>query len=153
VIVVPATPPLKLPDTAGAVQAARVPAARAPSDSRLARAALPDVYPLYVDLAHKLQTWAQDHGRSLAQLAVAWTLSKPGAKSASVGAKSPEQVSAIAGADDWKLTQDEAAEVDSIVTTLPGVAKQARMVVWDHFPAEVLGAMAQRRRDDLEAGS
>jgi aryl-alcohol dehydrogenase-like predicted oxidoreductase len=112
----------------------------------------PDIYPLYVDLAHKLQAWAQDHGRSLAQLAVAWTLSKPGVRSALVGAKSPEQVSAIAGADDWKLTPDEAAEVESIVATLPAVAKQARMVVWDHFPAEVLGAMAQRRRDDLEAG-
>jgi hypothetical protein len=40
VIVVPATPPLELPDAAGAVQAARVPAARAPSDSRLTRRAL-----------------------------------------------------------------------------------------------------------------
>jgi len=111
----------------------------------------PDVYPLYVSLARRLQAWAADHGHSLTQLAVAWTLSKPGVRSALVGAKSPRQVMALAGADDWTLTASQTAEVERIVATLPAVAKRARMVIWDHFPPEALASMARRRRDDLEA--
>jgi aryl-alcohol dehydrogenase-like predicted oxidoreductase len=110
----------------------------------------PDVYPLYVELAHRLQAWAAAYGHSLTQLAVAWALSKSGVSSVLVGAKTPGQVMALGAADGWRLTPAQTAEVEGIVAGLPAVAKRARMVVWDHFPPEVLASMAQRRRDDLE---
>jgi hypothetical protein len=57
---------------------------------------------------------------------------------------------ALGAAGGWRLTPAQTAEVEGIVAGLPAVAKRARMVVWDHFPPEVLASMAQRRRDDLE---
>jgi aryl-alcohol dehydrogenase-like predicted oxidoreductase len=105
----------------------------------------PDVYPLYVDLAHRLQAWAADHGRTLVQLAVAWTLANPGVACTLVGAKSPRQVAAIAGADDWRLTESELAEIDGLVAEVDPRAWEAKMIVWDHFPPEAIEQLRDRR--------
>ena len=43
-------------------------------------------------ITEKLAAWAQDNGRDLVQLAIAWTLAHPSVTSAIVGAKTPEQV-------------------------------------------------------------
>lgn len=105
----------------------------------------PDVYPHYVELSRRLQSWAQDHGRSLVQLAVAWTLANPAVSSVLVGAKSPQQIAAIAGADDWLLEDSELKEIDMIVATLPPQAQAAKMIVWDHVQADAVGRMRDRR--------
>jgi aryl-alcohol dehydrogenase-like predicted oxidoreductase len=125
------------------------PRAFGPEDERhfLPRYA-PDVYPDYVALANRLEGWARDHGRTLVQLAVAWTLSVPGVTNTLVGAKRPEQVRAIVGADAWHLTADELAELDAIVATLPERAREAKMIVWDHFPASALEGLRRRRHGD-----
>jgi aryl-alcohol dehydrogenase-like predicted oxidoreductase len=105
----------------------------------------PLTYPEWVALAHRLQAWANDHGRSLVHLAVAWTLSTPGVTTTLIGAKSPRQVESIVGADSWVLTQSDLLEIESIVETLPESAHAAKSIVWDHFPAEALGGMSDRR--------
>lgn len=104
-----------------------------------------DVYPHYVELSRRLQSWAGDHGRSLVQLAVAWTLANPDVSSVLVGAKSPQQIAAIAGADEWLLEDSELKEIEEIVATLPPHAQAAKMIVWDHFEADAIGRMRDRR--------
>ena len=105
----------------------------------------PDVYPHYVELAHRLQSWAGDHGRSLVQLGIAWTLANPDVSSVLVGAKSPQQITAIAGADEWLLSAADLKEIEEIVATLPPHAQAAKMIVWDHFEAEAIGRLRDRR--------
>jgi aryl-alcohol dehydrogenase-like predicted oxidoreductase len=108
----------------------------------------PDVYPDYVALAHRLEGWARDHGHSLVELAVAWTLSTPGVTNTLVGAKRPEQVRAVAGAADWRLGEQERQELDAIVGTLQERAREARMIVWDHFPSSALEGLRRRRHGE-----
>jgi len=103
------------------------------------------IYPQYVALAQRLEAWARDHGRTLVQLAVAWTLAMPGVTNTLVGAKRPEQVRAVAGAETWALGPGELAELDAIVATLPAEAAAAKMIVWDHFPASALARLRERR--------
>lgn len=105
----------------------------------------PGVYEHYVHLAHQLQTWASDHGRTLVQLAVAWTLQNPAVTSTLVGAKSAAQVQAVAGADEWILTPSQLAELDEIVGSRSEEARAAKMIVWDHFSPEALEGLRRRR--------
>ncbi len=105
----------------------------------------PANYPEWVALAHRLQAWANDHGRSLVHLAVAWTLSVPGVTSTLIGAKSARQIEAIAGADSWLLSPSELVEIEGVVATLPESAHGTKSIVWDHFPASALAGMSDRR--------
>lgn len=105
----------------------------------------PEVYPEWVALAHRLQAWANDHGRTLVHLAVAWTLSVPGVTSTLIGAKTPGQIEAIAGADTWILSAEDLREIEDIVLTLPASARDAKSIVWDHFPASALAGMVHKR--------
>ncbi|MBA3735630.1 MAG: aldo/keto reductase [Actinobacteria bacterium] len=105
----------------------------------------PAVYPHYVEVAHSLQAWAADHGRSLVQLAVAWTLANPGVTSTLVGAKSAAQVRAISGAESWLLSASDLAEIDGILSTLHPDAQAAKMIVWDHFRPEFFSRLRDRR--------
>lgn len=107
----------------------------------------PEVYPDWVHLAHKLQAWANDHGRTLVHLAVAWTLAVPGVTSTLIGAKSPKQIEAIAGADTWELSAQDLLEIEGIVDTIPASARDAKSIVWDHFPASALAGMVRKRHD------
>jgi aryl-alcohol dehydrogenase-like predicted oxidoreductase len=103
------------------------------------------VYAHYVALAHRLSAWARQRGHTLTQLAVAWTLRHPAVTTTIVGAKRPEQVAAVAGAERWHLEEAEIAEIDAIVDELPAVAKAAKMTVWDHFDTAVLDRLVARR--------
>ncbi len=105
----------------------------------------PGVYEQYVELARRLADWAADSGRTLTQLAVAWTLQHPATTSSLVGAKSPEQIHAVAGAEDWHLSERDLDEIDRLVDALPQAAKEAKMVVWDHFEPEALERLRARR--------
>jgi len=105
----------------------------------------PGVYREWAGLSHRLQAWANDHGRTLVHLAVAWTLSMPGVTSTLIGAKSPRHVEAVVGADTWHLSDDDLREIEELVGTLPESARSARSIVWDHFPVSVLAEMTSRR--------
>jgi len=111
----------------------------------------PGVYEHYVALSRRLQVWANDHGRALVQLAVAWTLARPGVTNTLIGAKRPEQVQAVAGADSWSLSTADLAELDVIVASLPAAAADAKMIVWDHFPPEALVGLRRRRHEEPAA--
>jgi aryl-alcohol dehydrogenase-like predicted oxidoreductase len=105
----------------------------------------PGVFEQYVALAERLHRWAADHGRTLTELAIAWTLQNPAVTSTLVGAKTPDQVRAFSRAADWKLDPGELAEIDALVEALPAEAKAAKMVVWDHFDPSVVEKLRLRR--------
>ena len=67
-----------------------------------------------------LRDWASDHGRSLAELAIAWTLAHPAVTSSIVGAKTPEQACANAAAGDWELDEGQMSEIDALIQAAGG---------------------------------
>ena len=67
-----------------------------------------------------LRGWASDHGRSLAELAIAWTLAHPAVTSSIVGAKTPEQARANAAAGDWELSESDMSEIDALIQAAGG---------------------------------
>lgn len=66
----------------------------------------------------RLRPIAARYGKTVGQLAIAWTLSHPAMTAAIVGARRPEQVDENAGAMNWHLTDADKAEIES---TLEGV--------------------------------
>ncbi|HEX8680681.1 MAG TPA: aldo/keto reductase [Ardenticatenaceae bacterium] len=69
-------------------------------------------------LTHNLETVevmraiGERHGRSPAEVAIAWTLRHPAVAGAIVGARRPAQVEGIIGAAEFRLNEDELAEID-----------------------------------------
>lgn len=112
----------------------------------------PEVFPDWVALSNRLESWARDHGRSLVQLAVAWVLATEGISSVLIGAKTPQHVSAFAGADDWILSESDLSELAEIMAMLPDEAAGAKSIVWDHFPPEDVRAMAEQRHASHQGG-
>jgi aryl-alcohol dehydrogenase-like predicted oxidoreductase len=84
----------------------------APQDSRLANAAEPDEATF--EKLERLGSWAQDHGHTLPELALAWLASQEGVASVIAGATSPSQVEANARAASWELTPSELEEVSAL---------------------------------------
>lgn len=66
-------------------------------------------------IVDRLRPIADRNGKTMAQLAVAWTLAHEGVTSAIVGAKRPSQVEENVGAADWSLSADDMQEVDDIL--------------------------------------
>lgn len=64
-------------------------------------------------IVERLRPIAARRGRTVGQLAVAWTLMNPAVTGAIVGARRPEQVEENAGAMDWRLTDAEMAEIEA----------------------------------------
>jgi len=64
------------------------------------------------DQLDKLETFALEHGHSVAELAIAWLVSHPWVSTVIAGVTKTEQVSANVAAAGWKLTADEMAELD-----------------------------------------
>ena len=84
-----------------------------PEDSRLA--GNPDYVTVdKLDRVEQLAGWADQHGRTLLEVAIAWLAGQPSIGSVIAGATRPEQVRANAAAGDWVMTPDELAEVDAI---------------------------------------
>ena len=69
-------------------------------------------------VTERLRSWAEDHGRDIVQLAIAWALANPAVTSPIVGAKSPEQVYQNAAAADWSLSAGDLEEIDGIMSGL-----------------------------------
>jgi aryl-alcohol dehydrogenase-like predicted oxidoreductase len=66
-----------------------------------------------MELVETLKEIGEAHGRSPAEVAVAWTLHHPAITGAIVGARSADQVDGFAGALDFRLTDEEFARIDS----------------------------------------
>ena len=66
-------------------------------------------------LVERLRPLAARHGRTVGQLAVAWTLMHPAVTGAIVGARRPMQVDENAEAMGWRLGDDEMAEIEAAV--------------------------------------
>jgi methylglyoxal reductase len=61
---------------------------------------------------------ADAHGATLAQLALVWTLARPGLTHALAGARNPAQVDENAGAGDMELSAQEMAQIDDALAGL-----------------------------------
>ncbi len=53
------------------------------------------------------------HGRSAGEVAIAWTLHHPAVTGAIVGMRSPEQVTGVVGALEFRLNDDETSEINT----------------------------------------
>ena len=67
------------------------------------------------DILEGLERFAEERGRTVLELAFAWLLSRPEVSSVIAGATRPEQVEANARAHDWDLSDDELAEIDTLL--------------------------------------
>ncbi|MGV3614275.1 MAG: aldo/keto reductase [Fimbriimonas sp.] len=65
-------------------------------------------------IADTLRKIAARHGRTAGEAAIAWTLRNPAVTGAIVGLRRPDQVDGVAGAMDFRLSDTEAAEVESM---------------------------------------
>ena len=60
--------------------------------------------------------FAETRGHTILELAVSWLLAKPVIASVIAGATKVEQITANVGAANWRLTADEIAEIDRLVS-------------------------------------
>jgi aryl-alcohol dehydrogenase-like predicted oxidoreductase len=68
-----------------------------------------------LDKVEALAQWAEQHGRSLLEVAIGGLAALPGCSSVVAGATKAEQVTANAAAGEWVPTADELAEINKIV--------------------------------------
>jgi aryl-alcohol dehydrogenase-like predicted oxidoreductase len=62
-------------------------------------------------LAELLRSIGRRHGRTPGEVAIAWTLRHPAVTAAIVGLRSPEQLSGVIGAAEFRLSAEEIAEI------------------------------------------
>ena len=67
------------------------------------------------DLIEALESFAEQRGHSLLELAFAWLLARPAVSSVIAGATKPEQVTANAKAVSWHLTDEDLTQVEAIL--------------------------------------
>ncbi len=84
-----------------------------------------------------LQKWAQDHGKTLLELAFAWLLAEPIVATVIAGASSPEQIAQNAKASNWQLTSEQRAEVTTILDAQPIDVSRAYYSVAGYFSDQV----------------
>ena len=70
---------------------------------------------LNLQLADGLAEIAAEHDRSVAELAIAWTLRRDDVTSAIVGARSPQQIEGTAAAGDWVLDEATTDRIDALL--------------------------------------
>jgi aryl-alcohol dehydrogenase-like predicted oxidoreductase len=70
---------------------------------------------LHLQLVEGMSKIAADAGHSVAHLAIAWTLRRPDVTSAIVGARSPQQIEETAPAGDWRLSDAQIDELESLL--------------------------------------
>jgi aryl-alcohol dehydrogenase-like predicted oxidoreductase len=76
-------------------------------------------------LVESLAEFAAAHGQSMLELAVSWLAAQPAVASVIAGAKSPEQVKANASAGAWRLTAEDLAAVEAILSQAQPVQAMA----------------------------
>lgn len=72
-----------------------------------------------LELAELLRTIGKRHGRTPGEVAIAWTLRHPAVTGAIVGMRSAQQVDGVIGAADFRLSQEELAEIDRFRQSKP----------------------------------
>ncbi|MBW3630974.1 MAG: aldo/keto reductase [Gemmatimonadetes bacterium] len=70
-----------------------------------------------LDLVERLVAFSESRGHTLLELAFSWLLSRPAVASVIAGATRPEQVHANASAANWKLSETDLRELDTIQPT------------------------------------
>ncbi|MBX9627553.1 MAG: aldo/keto reductase [Gemmataceae bacterium] len=73
-----------------------------------------------LNLVERLKAIGGRHGRSPGEVAIAWALRHPAVTGAIVGARRPGQLRELVGAADWRLTHDEASEIQEFLAANPG---------------------------------
>ena len=66
------------------------------------------------DAVERLETFAKARGHTILELALSWLVSKPEVVCVIAGATKPEQIDQNIAAAQWKLSEDEIAEVDAL---------------------------------------
>jgi aryl-alcohol dehydrogenase-like predicted oxidoreductase len=70
---------------------------------------------IHLDLVEGLKPLARQHGRTVAELAIAWVLRRPEVTSAIVGARRPDQIEGTAAAGDWQLSDELIAQIEQLL--------------------------------------
>jgi aryl-alcohol dehydrogenase-like predicted oxidoreductase len=68
-----------------------------------------------LELVEKLAEIGDRHGRSPAEVAIAWTLGHPALTAAIVGGRRPDQVDGIIGAAEFRLSEEEVEEIEAAI--------------------------------------
>jgi aryl-alcohol dehydrogenase-like predicted oxidoreductase len=66
-------------------------------------------------LVDGLRPIAERHGKTVAQLAIAWTLRRPEVTGAIVGSRKPSHIEETVAAGDWELDPEVIAEIDDLL--------------------------------------
>jgi aryl-alcohol dehydrogenase-like predicted oxidoreductase len=72
-----------------------------------------------LELVGLLEEIGSEHGRSPAEVAIAWTLRHPAVTAAIVGGRRPDQVDGIIGAAEFSLSEDELERIESFLDENP----------------------------------
>jgi aryl-alcohol dehydrogenase-like predicted oxidoreductase len=72
-----------------------------------------------LELVGLLEEIGAEHGRSPAEVAIAWTLRHPAVTAAIVGGRRPDQVDGIIGAADLRLSEEELKRIESFLAENP----------------------------------
>jgi aryl-alcohol dehydrogenase-like predicted oxidoreductase len=68
-----------------------------------------------IEFVEALREMAKAKGKTIAQLAIAWTLRRPEVTAAIVGARKPYQIEETVQAGEWELSGDEIEEIDKLL--------------------------------------
>jgi aryl-alcohol dehydrogenase-like predicted oxidoreductase len=79
-----------------------------------------------LDFVDKLRPIAERNDRTLAQLAIAWTLRRPEVTAAIVGARRPDQIKETVQAGDWTLSEKDIQEIDQLLQEREEALSQAQ---------------------------
>ena len=69
-------------------------------------------------LVDSLRAIAEERGRTVAQLAIAWVLRRPEVTAAIVGARRPSQIEETVAAGEWALSQEDMVAIEVLVDRL-----------------------------------
>jgi aryl-alcohol dehydrogenase-like predicted oxidoreductase len=70
---------------------------------------------LHLDLVERLRPIAAKHGKTVAQLAIAWVLRRSEVTSAIVGARNPSQIEETVSAGEWNLPEEDIQILDQLL--------------------------------------
>lgn len=67
----------------------------------------------------RLDAWARERGKTVAQLAIAWALNQPGIHTVITGARSQKHLTEQVGGVNWQLDANEKAFVETVLSRVP----------------------------------
>jgi aryl-alcohol dehydrogenase-like predicted oxidoreductase len=82
-------------------------------------------FSLNLELVEGLRPIAKRNGKSLPELAIAWTLTRSAITAAIVGARHPSQIEGTIGAADWQLSSDDLKDINALLQHRENALAQA----------------------------